>query len=187
MRRMIISLGLVLVLGIPPIRHGLEESMIGQMLIQIPLLALAGYILGIGLRKRMSPFLSRYNQYGIPGLLIVFFVNIYWILPRSIDAALNSAFFETIKFITVPLLIGLPLALSWGSLHLTVKGFVWTNVISMFFVMGWFYANSPIRLCNNYLTQQQLQLGNSFMVISVFLLISFFCKFFFVGIKNSLE
>ncbi|WML26213.1 hypothetical protein [Neobacillus sp. OS1-33] len=185
MKRMIISLGLVLVLSIPPIRHGLEESMIGQMLIQIPLLALAGYILGIGLRKRMSPLLSRYNQYGIPGLLIVTFANIYWLLPRSIDASLNHAFFETIKFITVPLLIGFPLALSWGSLHLTVKGFVWANVISMFFVMGWFYANSPIRLCNNYLTEQQLRLGNSFMLISVFLLISFFCKFFFIGIKNS--
>ncbi|NWQ44072.1 hypothetical protein MLOOGBEN_25640 [Bacillus sp. EB106-08-02-XG196] len=185
MKRMFISLGMVLVLSIPPIRHGLEESMIGQMLIQIPLLALAGYILGIGLKKRMSLLLSRYNHYGIPGLLIVFFANIYWILPRSIDAALNSALFETIKFITIPLLIGFPLALSWRSLHLTVKGFVCANVISMSFVMGWFYANSPIRLCNNYLTEQQFQLGNSFMLISAFLLISFFCKFFFIGIKNS--
>jgi hypothetical protein len=185
MRRMVISLGLVLVLSIPPIRHGLEASMMGQMLIQIPLLALAGYILGIGLRKRIPPLLSRYNQYGINGLLIVSFANIYWFLPRSIDAALNSAYFETLKYITVPLLIGFPLALSWRSLHLTVKGFVWANVISMFFVMGWFYASSPIRLCNNYLTEQQLQLGNSFMFISVFLLISFFCKFFFIGMKNS--
>lgn len=184
MRRITISLGLVLVLSIPPIRHGLEESMIGQMLIQIPLLAVAGYILGHGLRKRMSPLLSRYNSNGIPGLLIVFYALIYWLLPRSIDSALNSTFFEMLKYITVPIMIGLPLALSWDRLNLTVQGFVWTNVIAMSFVMGWLYANSPVRLCNNYLTEQQLQLGNTLMLISVFLLLSFFCKFFFIGLKK---
>jgi hypothetical protein len=185
MKRILICVGLVLALSIPQIRNGLEESMVGQMLIQLPLLALAGYILGMELRIRIPAVLSRYNSFGIPGLLIVFFAGTYWLLPRSIDAALESAFFEMMKYVTVPLLIGLPLALSRKMLDLIVKGAVWTNVISMTFVMGWLYANSPIRLCNNYLTEQQLQLGNSLMAISVLFLLLLFCKFFFFGFKNS--
>lgn len=184
MKLVILSFILFLVLCIPQIRHGLEASMIGQMLIQIPFLALAGYLFGVGIRKHMSSILSQLNSQGIPGLLIVIFTCTYWILPRSLDAPLNSVLFEAIKYVTVPLLIGLPLALSWGMLAFTIKGFVWANVISMNFVMGWFYANSPIRLCNNYLTEQQLQLGIVLMATSGILLFFFFWKFFLFGTRN---
>lgn len=184
MKLVFLSFTLVLTLSIPQIRHGLEESMVGQMLIQIPLLALTGYILGLGIKQLKPSVLSRYNSYGIPGLLIVTFASTYWLLPRSLDAPLNSAIFEVMKFATVPLLIGLPLALSWERLHFNVKGFVWANVISMNFVMGWLYDNPSIRLCNNYLTEQQLQLGRVLMTSSVLLLLFFLGKFFFIGSKN---
>ncbi|WML38214.1 hypothetical protein RCG19_13375 [Neobacillus sp. OS1-2] len=179
-RNILIGLGLVAILSIPQVRTSLVDTMIGQMIIQIPLLALAGYFLGSGFRKDDS----EYNSLGIPGLLIVLFASIYWLLPRSLDAALNSSVFEILKYVTVPLLIGLPLAWSWGKLPGTVKGVVWANVISMLFVMGWLYANAPIRLCNNYLIGQQNQLGTTLMVLSLLCLLAFFCKVFFIGIKS---
>lgn len=177
-----IGLGLAMFLSIPQVRTSLVDSMIGQMVMQIPLLALAGFLLGSSIRRRER---SPYNDYGIPGLLIAIFASIFWLLPRSLDAALNSAFYETMKYITVPLFIGLPLARSWRRLAPTVKGFVWANLISMIFVMGWFYANSPIRLCNNYLKGQQTQLGMTLIVIAILLLLSFFIKAFFLGDKKN--
>lgn len=179
-----LSIILIIILCKPSVRTGLEDSMIGQMLIQIPLLAISGYLFGSGIRKRIDKIVSNINSYGSLGLLLVVFTSTYWILPRALDAALNSAFYETMKFLTVPLLIGLPLALSWGKLPSIVKGFVWANLISMQFVMGWLYAEAPIRLCNNYLTGQQVQLGKTLMALSLLWLFLFFGKAFFFGLKS---
>ncbi|WP_102348503.1 hypothetical protein [Bacillus sp. Marseille-P3661] len=91
-----------------------------------------------------------------------------------------------LKVVMIAFLIGLPLALSWKSLNITVKGFIWSNVISMTFVMGWLYANAPTRLCNNYLNDQQILLGNTLMSISLILLLVLFFKVFFVGFKTTI-
>lgn len=176
---------LIAALSIPQVRTGLESTMVGQMVIQIPLLAFTGYLFGTGIRKHVwKPEWVQYNQNGIPGLIIAIFTSIFWLLPRSLDAALNNTTFELAKYLTAPLMIGLPLAFSWGRLSPIVKGFIWANVISMLFVMGWLYANAPVRLCNNYLKGQQVNLGITLIGLSLFFLFLFFCRAFFIGEKR---
>lgn len=66
---------------------------------------------------------------------------------------------ETAKFLSLPLLAGFPLARSWPRLPGLVRATLWTNLIPMLGVMGWLYRESPVRLCNNYLLNQQDLLG----------------------------
>ncbi len=166
-------------------RQYLAVSMIGQMLIQIPLLVVSGYLLGRGIQGRCETIQDSYNHNGIPGFLIALFTSFYWILPRSIDAALNSGWMELFKFVTVPLLIGLPLALSWKKIASIFKGFVWANVVSMCFVMGWLYVNAPVRLCNNYLTNQQVALGRTLMSLAIIVFVFFFLKIFLFDFQKT--
>jgi len=182
--KLLLGLVLIAILSVPQVRNNLVSTMIGQMIIQMPLLTVGGYLFGVFVRDKIGNSSSSLNSYGIAGLLIALFTYIYWFLPRSIDAAVNNSSFELVKYVTVPLLIGLPLALSWGRLSVAAKGFVWANVISMCFVMGWFYANTPVRLCNNYLSEQQIQLGMTLMGISILLLVTLFTKIFFFGVKS---
>ena len=86
-------------------------------------------------------------------------------LPRYIDLSISDPWVEYTKFISIPLLIGVPLALSWNLLGPIVKGFFIANLLSMLVVLGWLYIHAPIRLCNNYLQQEQILLGYIFLII----------------------
>ena len=72
-------------------------------------------------------------------------------LPRALDAALTNPLTEAAKFVSLPALVGLPLALAWQRLPIIGRGFILTNVISMLAVLGWLYIAAPVRICNNYL------------------------------------
>jgi hypothetical protein len=156
-------------LAIPPFRTALEASMATHMLVQIPLAAAAGALLARSLPSRMIAFLERYNDQGIPGIVFALGISAYWMIPRALDAALASAAAETMKFLSLPLLVGLPLALSWPRLHPTAKGFVVANWIPMLAVVGWLYRESPMRLCNYYLLDQQAAAGNLLVVLAAVL------------------
>jgi hypothetical protein len=84
---------------------------------------------------------------------------LFWMLPRSLDAALDHSIMEVAKFITLPLLTGLPLYHSWAGLSLIGRGIVWSNFIAMLFVLAWLYLAAPLRICNNYLLNAQEALG----------------------------
>ena len=78
-----------------------------------------------------------FNAGGCPGLLVAVFAAAVWMLPRMLDAALRSPLVELAKLTTVPLLVGVPLALSWPLLPPVARGFVWANLISHAAVLGW--------------------------------------------------
>jgi hypothetical protein len=59
----------------------------------------------------------------------------------------------------VPLLIGLPLSISWPSAGFVVRGVFLVEVIATAFRLGWLYLASPQRLCSNYLLGDQQWLG----------------------------
>ena len=150
---------LLSVLALAPSRGWLEASLIGHMLIQIPLLAAAGWIVARGLRG--SPLaVSAFAAGLVPSLaLIALFTTAFWMLPRYLDAALTEPSIEIAKFVTLPLLVGLPLGLVWQRLGTVVRGFIWGNSISMLAVPGWLYVAAPMRICNNYLADQQTDFG----------------------------
>jgi len=113
--------------------------------------------------------LDRWNPQGVPGIVLALGVSTYWMIPRALDAALASGSVELAKFVSLPLLVGLPLALSWPRLHPIAKGFVAANWIPMLGVVGWLYRAALIRLCNYYLTDEQQLTGDLLVVLTVVL------------------
>ena len=158
-RRLWRGLALWCVLGLPPVRHALEASMTLQMLAQIPLLALAGWWLRPLLPDRVVEELAGWNRNGISGIVLVSLAAMVWMLPRAMDASLDVAWVELAKFASVPLLVGLPLSLSWPGAGFVVRGVFLVEVIATAFRLGWLYLASPQRLCSNYLLGDQQWLG----------------------------
>lgn len=150
---------LLFVLALPPVRMWFEASMTTHMLIQIPLLSVAGFALAHALSPSQRAALRHLAGGPLPYALIASFASSYWMLPRALDAALVDPLAALAKFASLPLLVGAPLALAWERLGLIGRGFVWTNFFSMLAVLGWLYVAAPVRVCNSYLVGDQHEAG----------------------------
>lgn len=157
-------------LAVPVLRHELEETMLRQMLVQLPLLALAGGLCAGWLPTGVVRQVARWNRSGISGLLLASMTSMVWMLPRVMDASLTDSRVIVVKLLTVPLLIGVPIALSWPRAGFVVRGVVLAEVIATALRLGWLYVISPDRLCGNYLLQDQQRLGRTLLVIGFVLL-----------------
>ncbi|MGH8291284.1 MAG: hypothetical protein ACREV7_20175 [Steroidobacteraceae bacterium] len=166
---------LFLVLLLPPLRQALEATMTAQMLLQIPLLVAVGYLSRDALPERLSTPIGRWNHHGIAGLVLATLAGACWMLPRSLDAAVTEPWVAAAKFISVPLLIGLPFGLSWPRMGFVLRGVFLLEFIASFFRLGWLYRVSPVRLCSNYLLSDQERLGSSMLAIGTALLIGIAC------------
>lgn len=136
-----------------------------QMLAQIPLLALAGWCLAQGAPGWLGRRLVNWNHNGISGLLLASLTGMVWMLPLALDAALDNAWITLAKFLSIPLLIGAPVALSWPRAGFVVRGVVLLELTATVFRLGWLYLISPVRLCSNYLLDDQQQLGKLLIVV----------------------
>lgn len=161
---------------LPPSRQLLESSMTLQMLVQIPLLIGVGYLLPAALPPRLGASIARWNHRGITSLVLASLAGMFWMLPRSLDAAVSDAWMAFAKFISVPLLIGLPLGLGWPRMGFVVRGVFLLELIATFFRLGWLYLVSPLRLCNNYLLDDQQRSGEYMLVIGGLILAGVFAK-----------
>lgn len=170
---------LYILLILPPIRTGLESVMAGHMLVQIPALIISGHLIGQAMSHKLSSFSEKYNAGGVAGILLVIFLMTYWMLPRALDAAINELPMEIFKFVSLPLLVGIPLADSWKKLNYIGKSFIILNAISMFGVLSWLYIDSPVRICNNYLEYQQVQLGYGFLILTAIFILPVLYRAFF--------
>ncbi len=129
-----------------------------HVLVQFPLLGLCGYLLG---RDRFIP-----GHWAGSALALAIFFFLFWMLPRSIDDALAHWQIHVMKFITLPLGTGLPLALSWKYLPPVLKGFLKAQCITMFGILGFLYTHAPVRICNSYLLDDQIRLGYGFFYLA---------------------
>lgn len=166
-------LGLVLwgALAVPVLRHALEATMLRQMLVQLPLLAVAGWLVAACLPGAVTRSVARWNKSGISGLLLASLASMVWMLPRAVDASLTDPLVAWAKLLTVPLLIGVPVALSWPRAGFVVRGVVLAEVIATALRLGWLYLISPTRLCGNYLLHDQQRLGRALLVIGFGILV----------------
>ena len=167
---------LFLVLLAPPLRHALEASMTAQMLVQIPLLAAAGWLAAMALPARLSAAIGTCNEHGIGGLVLATLASAFWMLPRALDAAVTDPSISLAKYLSVPLLIGLPLALSWPRMGFVIKGVLLLEGIATLLRLGWLYLVSPERLCNLYLLDDQQRLGRLLLLIGTALFLGVACK-----------
>lgn len=157
------------ILLLPPVRQALEAQMTLQMLVQLPLLVWIGScwtpVLPAGLRRGIGTC----NHQGITGLLLASLAAAYWMLPKSMDASVTQPWIDVAKYVSVPLLIGLPFALSWPRMGFVVRGVFLLEFIASFFRFGWLYLSSPVRLCSNYLINDQQYLGQAMLAIGIVL------------------
>lgn len=161
----------LLVLLAPPVRRFLEASMTAQMLLQLPLLIGVGVLLSHalphGVRARVSPW----NRLGITSLVLASVASAFWMLPRALDASVTVPLVTAAKYLSLPLLVGLPFALGWPQMSFIVRGVFLLELIATFFRLGWLYLVSPARLCNLYLLEDQQRLGDCMLVIGGALLL----------------
>ncbi|HEY5489976.1 MAG TPA: hypothetical protein VIK25_02185 [Gemmatimonadaceae bacterium] len=162
---------LLLVMMAPLVRHQLEATMSAQMLVQIPLLVAAGWLLARAVPARVLASVDAWNDRGITGLVLVSVVAVFWMLPRSLDAATSHPLMVAAKYLSVPLLVGVPLAVSWPRTGFVVRGFFLVEFVATFFRLGWLYLISPNRLCNNYALNDQQRLGRYMLTLGVALLV----------------
>lgn len=155
---------------LPPARAWLEGSMTTQMLVQIPLLIGVGCLLAGALPPRLAAGIARWNRHGISSLVLASLAGMFWMLPRTLDAAISEPWMALAKFASVPVLIGLPLGLGWPRMGFVLRGVFMLELIATFFRLGWLYLASPVRLCNNYLLDDQQRSGEAMLVIGGLLL-----------------
>jgi hypothetical protein len=157
---------LYLALVSPLVIRLLESRMTTHMTVLLPGLALAGYLCGVPLRTLAAPVSQRWNAGGIPGLVAALFAAAFWMLPRALDESLRNPGMEIAKLISIPLLAGVLLAISWPALGPICRGVLKVQLISMLAALGWLYSVAPVRLCTSYLQSDQEQLGRSLCMLA---------------------
>ena len=174
-RQVFVALALLACLLLPALRHWLTASMWRHMVLQFPLWMLMGALLVAGLSPAARAHLARWNAYGISGLVGVAAVLAVLMVPRVLDLALVSPSLEAAKCGAL-LLTGAALRLSWRAAGLVVQGFFLGNVLPMTVVVGQLYIDSPLRLCNAYLLDDQERLGQWLVAGSAALAIGWLAK-----------
>ena len=144
---------MIVALALPFSRSWLEATLAGHVLVQMPLLALSGWLFGSALDPRLDRVLERWNRFGIAGFTVAIFTMLFWMVPRSIDSAVAYPEYEMFKFVSVPC-AGAALALSLPRTHPLIAGVLKANVVSMLAVLAWVYTVAPVRLCNSYLIRK---------------------------------
>ena len=154
------------VLATPAARNMMEGDMALHMLLQFPLILLAGWLLALGLPAQAKAELQKWNHAGIAGLLLAAMVLMFWMIPRALDMALSDGMMEFWKFLTLAL-TGAALQLSWQAAGLIVRGFFLGNILPMMMVVGWLYIEVPVRICNAYLVDDQSRTGSGLLALSI--------------------
>lgn len=161
-----IALAVLAAAALPPARAALEGSMTLHMLVQFPLVAACGWVLAGRWPARWAPALQRYDAHGISGLLFVALVLGLLMVPRLLDLALVDPRVAAAKWLAL-LACGAALRASWRRAGAIVQGFFLGNVLPMTAVAGQLYQDSPLRLCNAYLLEDQAWLGGALVAGAV--------------------
>lgn len=159
-------------------RGSLMAFMSTHMLVQIPLLVLAGVgaeqawrawrVLvpsgdGVSGARRWS-----YNEYGVPGLLFASLIGACWMLPKALDDAL--LFWQVAAFKYVGLfVVGVVLRASVRRSNTVIKLFFLGNFCWMSAIVGMIYLDEPVRLCNAYLQNDQEWAGRGLIALAIIL------------------
>lgn len=173
---LMLMMSAVLFIGCLFARHSLESDPVSHVLVLLPLLALAGWLIAAGLGAN-DLGLKQENADAITVLSV--FVVLFWMLPRYIDASLTDPFIAIAKFTSIPVCIGFALAISWKSTHPFLRGFLKANALSMLGVMAFLYTHAPVRICNSYLVEDQQRLGQGFLLAAIALALLWAFPLFF--------
>lgn len=160
-RERAVGVALALLCSVTPVREWLVATMTGHMLVQIPLLVIAGVLLC----PPDGSHGSRLNPGGAPGLLACAAILTTWMIPRALDLAVTStavAAFESISLIGC----GALLRRSWHRAGAIGQAFLVGNLTWMAAVAGLLLRDAPVRLCTTYLARDQYHAGTGLLLLA---------------------
>lgn len=149
-----LAAALVAVAALPPLSWWWEASLVRHMLVQIPMLVAAGVLLG-----GLGAVPGRRPVEGAAAVLLAVPGLMFWMMPRWLDAAVDSAAVDMAKFATLVAVAGIPLGWGWARLGPVGRAFLWAQAVSMAGALGILYATFPQRLCTSYLASEQEAMG----------------------------
>ncbi len=152
-------------LSLPPLRAGIERSMALHMLVQMPLLVAAGWLLAARLPSA-GAWLDRWNAYGLAGLAAVLATGAFWMLPVALDRAVLDPGFDAVKVGSL-LALGAVLRDSWARMPAVAQLFALGYTLPMMALLGAYFATGDRRLCNVYGLETQVATGKGLVVLAV--------------------
>jgi len=147
-------------------RSWLEADMARHMLIEFPLLLVAGLGTAKALPERAVALIMRSNQLGLAGFTFVSLTAAYWMIPAALDQALSSGPAAVAKY-TSFLAAGILVPVSFQAAPLAMQAFFVGNWVWMTATVGLLYQNAPQQLCVNYLIGTQLNTGEGLVAAAV--------------------
>lgn len=159
------------------LRTTLEASMLTHMLLQFPLLIVAGVLLGQDVPAAALIRLGAWNAHGIAGLSLFVVVLGLAMVPRLLDLVLVDARLEAIK-VAALVLCGVALRFSWAQAGAVLQGFFLGNALPMMAITGWLYETSPARVCNAYRLDEQQVLGQLLGWIAAIIAAAWCCSLY---------
>lgn len=167
---------LVLLAGAWGLEGFLTHTMARHMLLHIPLILSAGIFAGAALgadrrrrgafRRRAQDMYGKYNELGVPGLLLGTFVAAYWMIPKSLDDVLLFPMANVGKYAGL-FLAGMVLFDALRRANNVIKLFFLGNFSWMMAIVGLVYQEETSRLCNVYLLSDQEIAGRGLVVLAV--------------------
>ncbi len=151
---------LLVLLALPWARHGMEATMWRQMLIQFPSWLIVGGLLAGAPLERWRPTLRAWNAHGVAGLTAASVVLGILMVPRVLDLALYRPEVEVAKLASL-LWAGAALRVSFRPAGVILQSFFLGGILAMMATVGLLYQELPQRLCNAYLLDDQVRLGES--------------------------
>ncbi|MBW7920937.1 MAG: hypothetical protein H3C51_02425 [Rubellimicrobium sp.] len=158
--------GLLILAATVPFASWWEAGLVRHVLGHVPLLVAAGALLAPrGGRPVGQPT-------AIAAVLVAAFCIAFWMIPRWLDAAVNSPAVDAAKMASLVLLAGVPVGWAWPRLAPLARGFVLAQLASMFGILGAVWLAAPVRLCNNYLVDEQTVLGRIALAVAVAMVVA---------------
>jgi hypothetical protein len=157
---------LAIVSAFPPVGSWLLQSMLTQMLVQIPIVFFAAAAWGFRPREGVGAVWLRWNSQGVPGLLAATCCLAYWMTPIALDHAAADPLWDAAKLMSLAA-AGWIAGISWRQAANIAKIFYLGNMVWMSITAGMLYQESKQRLCNAYLWDDQTVTGRMLVLASI--------------------
>jgi uncharacterized membrane protein YqaE (UPF0057 family) len=176
-----------MVLSLPPLRVLIEQGMAWHMVVQMPLLAAAGWLASRavhmastegadeGSAQRVSADTASatrsrrwppVNRLGLTGFMAVQCIAAYWMLPSAIDRAVVLPMVDAAKIASL-FAAGWWLRNAFRLAPPAVQLFFAGTTLPMAVWLGSYLASTDLRLCNAYSLESQVNAGRGLVALAI--------------------
>ncbi|MDP3761805.1 MAG: hypothetical protein Q8R01_14950 [Ramlibacter sp.] len=145
----------------------LESAMLSHMLVQIPVLVTAGFLVGTHWRRASNRVRALGRAFRWPLVATAGGTLMLWMIPRLLDEAVASPVVDAVKLASLFAAAGVPLGLGWPELGPVARGVIHVEALSTCWRLGWLYLDTPQRLCSQYLLDDQYRVGTALLLLGV--------------------